>query len=496
MTVLVRRLTLTAAIALVSSAHVGSPDAWFDGAAGPYAVTVHIEAPPVVPGIAVVNVNARGAGVSRVTAFVNTYDAEGGTPPPDELVPVPDRPGWRRARLWVMNAGSNRVTIEVEGSLGRGSVVVPLAAVGQRRLTMTPAFMLLMLSVGAVLITGMLTLVGAAVREGVLAPGLTPDADRRRRAQRAMGRAAMVIVLVLAGVGAWWRAEDRAFRQRLYRPLSISTRVDTSSIADRPRFVLVIDDSTWLERDEVAVLRARGDAPLSGLVDDHGKLMHLFLAAEDGQSAIAHLHPVTTDTVTFTSALPALPTGSYRVFADIVHESGFTQTLVSRVVMPDVARPASVLSDADDSWAIGSPTDSLRTRLDDGSDLVWRRDATQPVRAGEEAGLRFLIERPAGDTASLDLYLGMPGHAAVVRDDGQVFIHLHPMGTISPAAQARLSPPSSHPVTHMTATTRLADSLYFPYAFPEPGTYTIWVQVKRSGRILTGAFRTTVIERP
>lgn len=489
---LVRRLALLTGIALVNSAHVGSPDAWFEGRAGPYTVTVHIEAPPVVPGIAVVNVKAGGADISRVTAFVNTHDAEGGTPPPDELVPADDRPGWRRARLWVMNAGSNRVTVEVDGALGKGSVVVPLAAVAQRRLSVGPMFTVLMVGVGAVLITGMLTLVGAAVREGVLDPGVAPDADRRRRARRAMGRAGVVIVLVLAGTGAWWRAEDRVFRQRLYRPLAISASVDTSS--GSPRFILTISDSTWLQRDEVALLRARGEAPMSGLVDDHGKLMHLFLVADDGRSAMAHLHPATTDTVTFTSALPALPAGRYRVFADIVHQNGFTQTLTGGVVMPDAVRHENVLSDADDSWAAGIAADSQRVRLADGTVLTWRTDTARSIRADEEAGLRFLVERPAGDSASLEPYLGMPGHAAVVRDDGEVFIHLHPMGTISPAAQARLSGEPAHPMAHSMET--ISDSLYFPYAFPEPGNYTVWVQFKRNGRILTGAFRAAVMEQP
>jgi hypothetical protein len=163
------RLAVLAAISLVTSAHVGSPDAWFEGKAGPYTLTVHIEAPAVVPGIAVVNVKA-DSGVEHVTAFVNTYDAEGGTPPPDELLPAADRPGWRRARLWVMNSGSNSVTIEARGSMGTGSVVVPLAAVAQRRLAFSRAFTVLIIIVAGVLITGMLTLVGAAVRESVLEP--------------------------------------------------------------------------------------------------------------------------------------------------------------------------------------------------------------------------------------------------------------------------------------------------------------------------------------
>jgi hypothetical protein len=217
--------------------------------------------------------------------------------------------------------------------------------------------------------------------------------------------------------------------------------------------------------------------------------MHLFLASEDGR-AMAHLHPVTSDSVVFRSLLPPLPPGAYRVFADIVQESGFTQTLTSSVTVPATVKSNGTLSDVDDSWASRSPAVN-RVALNDDTQLAWARDSTMPIQARAEAGLRFVVERPTDDTASLQPYLGMLGHAAVVRDDGQVFIHLHPMGTISPAAQQRLSGASPHNESH-TMMAR-SDTLRFPYAFPEPGRYTIWVQVKRKGQVLTGSFAANVV---
>jgi hypothetical protein len=180
------------------------------------------------------------------------------------------------------------------------------------------------------------------------------------------------------------------------------------------------------------------------------------------------------------------------VFADIVQSSGLTQTLTSTITIPATRQTPSDSLDADDSWAVGraasSSAEPTRSLLEDGTVLTWNRNPA-PLVAGEEAGLRFSATPPTGDTASLEPFLGMAGHAVVVRDDGQVFIHLHPLGTISLAAQAKLAHSAPNVMAHaMTAPGTGNDSLYFPYAFPQPGKYTVWVQVKRRGRVMTGSF--------
>ena len=504
----IRRVALVATVVLVCSAHVGSPDVWFDGAAGPYTVLVHVQPPPVVPGIAIINVRVADPGVTRVTALVNTFDATGAAPPPDVAAPVPESPTWYRARLWVMSGGSNGVTVAVSGVRGEGSVVVPLAALPTRRLALNGALAIVLAVAGVVLALGFFTIVGAAARESALPPGMEPDAHHRRRARVAMARAVVVVAILIAGTAAWWRSEDSSFERRLYRPMPVTASVDTAT----GRLVLTITDSIWTHRNDVTWLRARRIPALNelALIEDHGKLVHLFLISSDGRSAFAHLHPTTVDSVTFTSALPNVPAGIYAVFADVVHASGLTQTLTSTLSIPNTSRLAnSAAADSDDSWALGrsrsdsAASDPRRSTLEDGTALTWSRPATRPLVAGEEADLSFVAVPPRGDTASLEPFLGMAGHAVVVRDDGKVFIHLHPLGTISVAAQARLTPSSPGSMSHaMSAAAVAGDSLYFPYAFPQPGRYTVWVQVKRHGRVMTGSFPADVrpggdsLERP
>ena len=55
----------------------------------------------------------------------------------------------------------------------------------------------------------------------------------------------------------------------------------------------------------------------------------------------------------------------------------------------------------------------------------------------EDINLHFEIFDPNGP-AKLDLYMGMISHAAIQNEDGKIFAHLHPTGTISMAAQMAL----------------------------------------------------------
>ena len=126
--------------------------------------------------------------------------------------------------------------------------------------------------------------------------------------------------------------------------------------------------------------------------------------------------------------------------------------------------------------------------------------------AAREAGLRFEVRNADGSLATLEPYMGMAAHAVVAKDDGSVFVHLHPMGTISMASQMtfalrqpgdtvsgrlgkRLSA-AEHSAMNATPAT---GSVRFPYAFPKAGKYRIWVQVRKEGRILTGSFDILVV---
>ncbi len=64
----------------------------------------------------------------------------------------------------------------------------------------------------------------------------------------------------------------------------------------------------------------------------------------------------------------------------------------------------------------------MKTKLQDGSTIVWEEKAGEPLQVGKFYSLKFSVLAPDGKPAHLQPYLGMMGHAAVIKDDGAVYI--------------------------------------------------------------------------
>lgn len=495
------RLALVALLVGGTTAHVGSPNAILDGRAGPYPVRVIVRPPEVIPGMAEVTVRVLdgGGGVQRVSVRpVFWRTGRQGSPAGDEAARVAGVDDLFAGKLWLMSAGSYSIEVEVSGSRGTGMLGVPVVGMPTAELSLGTRLKVTLGALGLVLVAGLLSIVHAGAGEALLAPGAAVTPPARRRARIAAVVALPVVLALTAGGWNWWQSEAEAYRRTLSRPLDVQARV-VDSATTGARLELRVTDSTWTPER------------MTPLIPDHGKIMHMFVIEAGGGLVFAHLHPERTDDRTFTTPLPPLPPGRYDVFGDVVHESGFTRTLVGHMSIDERPARGAALS-PDDAWVSLRATDDSSMGVA-GGHLVWLRGDTAAITAGRETMLRFELRDEAGSPLTLEPYMGMLGHAVVVRSDASVFIHLHPMGTgamaaqeafmrrergdTTPAGRLRESGPAadSHPAPHRAHAGHRTSGptvVSFPYEFPRPGHYVIWVQVKHGGEIRTGRYEVHV----
>ena len=480
-------------LAVFAAAHVGSPNVLFEGAAGPYPVRVIVRPPEVVPGLAEVIVRVNASDVSEVAIKPVFWRAGAkGAPAADAMKRVPGDAQSYSGQLWLMARGAYSVYVTVTGARGAGTAIVPVASLATGRLPLSRGLGAILVVLGLALVAGFLTIIRAASGEALVALGETFDAPRRRRANTIAAIAAPVMALLLFGGAKWWRAEDTTYQQSMYAaPAAMPTIVSDAS-----------HRTLRLDVRDTASFRAI----YTPLIPDHGKLMHLFLIGAPGSNAFAHLHPVREDSThaqRFDVEVPALPAGRYTLYGDILQENGLSLTVTNTVELPALAGPVTP-SDADDAWSLApamAAAPSAVVPLGDGYTLQWTR--TDGAIASKQAlDLTFTVHDPTGAVASLQPYLGMASHAVIARDDGSVFIHLHPMGTVATTAQevfsardrgdttarGRLRPGAIDSAGMQGMSMQMAGTLSFPYEFPKPGRYRMWVQVRPKDRVLTGAF--------
>jgi hypothetical protein len=487
---------LLLAAALPLGAHVGSPDVFFEGSAGPYRLFVTVRMPQVIPGVAEIEVRSESNDVRTIQLVPLRLTGQGSkfSPTPDVAQTSRDDPQFFTASLWLMEFGALQVRVLAEGAKGTGELSVPVPSYAQRSLPMSSSLRWLLLLLTLLLAVGLVSIVGAGVREGNLEWGLASGPSNARRAKVVMGITAVAVIGILGLGKAWWGADARNYQGviNFFKP---------------PRA-----DAT-LEHGNRLVIRAKGPDPrwadwvkMDEVVPDHNHLMHLFLVSAPGLERMWHLHPDRAARGAFEEDLPTMPAGRYQIFADIVDKRGFPWTLVGTVDLPQInGKP--LLGD-DSSWS-GAPLasaadDSKISQLPDGGRMVWQRPDI-PLQAKAALNFKFAVEDRDGKPAQdLELYMGMAGHAEFVRSDLSVFAHVHPAGSVSMAALALAqsglagAPNMMQAGAQGAAPTAMAMSMpssgplqaevSFPYGFPQPGHYRIFVQIKRSGRVETAAF--------
>jgi len=390
----------------------------------------------------------------------------------------------------------------------------------------------------ALLLVGiMTTIIGASTGDSLLKVGESENNSTKKRRIVGSTIGASFCGLLLFGGNMWWNAETADYQRNIYRPYTATSRI---SLRDGQRILNFKIDS----------ISVKGRS-MSFIIPDHGKLMHMFLVKVGSMEVFAHLHPSRKDTLNFEALLPNMPAGKYLIFADVLRYHSLQNTITDTVVIPQTPKVnvmPTLKGDSDDTFVLTNGlgveyklqenlgmticgTAGVKTKLQDGSSIVWEEKPNQKLIAGKVYDLKFSVLAPDGKPAELQTYLGMMGHVAVIKDDASVYIHLHPNGTYSSTAvqvlQKRIDE-TSNKRPNMNNGKQFRDSVdnilaklqtmteaerdkllmgnmkhendghhsgqvTFPYAFPKPGHYRVWLQIKREGKILTGVFDANVI---
>src|SRR5258706_14542758 len=215
-----RTLLLSCLFAGLASAHVGSPDVFFEGDAGPYRLLVTVRPPAVIPGVAEIEVRGTSPDIREAQIVPLPLRGPGArfAPTPDLAQRSKDDSQIYTGSLWMMASGSWQVRVSVDGARGKGELAVPVPALASRTTTMQRGLGALLFGLMLVLVVGLVSIVGASVREAQLEPGVTPEPARRKRAAVIMAGTGLAVLACLWLGNKWGNSEAESYRQNGYRP--------------------------------------------------------------------------------------------------------------------------------------------------------------------------------------------------------------------------------------------------------------------------------------
>lgn len=198
--------------------------------------------------------------------------------------------------------------------------------------------------------------------------------------------------------------------------------------------------------------------PLTAFREEHGKELHLILAARD-LTTYRHLHPTRAADGTWSTPVDLPRAGDYRLFADFTPGGAKSEnlTLGADLAVGGDYRPANLPAPG-------------RTATVDGYTVTL----DGALRPGAESDLTLKVSRDGRPVTDLDPYLGAYGHLVALRGGDLGYLHVHPGGEPG------------------DGTTRPGPDVSFTATAPSAGTYRLFLDFKHEGEVRTAAFTVRV----
>ena len=159
----------------------------------------------------------------------------------------------------------------------------------------------------------------------------------------------------------------------------------------------------------------------------------------------------------YTQSFPA--GGDYRLFADVAPKGAGSQVL-SVPLKVTGAKPA---------WNTALTPTPLTTTVDGITATLDIANKILPIGRTIPVGFK-LTDSASKPITDLEPYLGAFGHLILIHQDGQTFVHSHPMEDDAGLALSK------------------AGTVVFNARFPKPGRYKAWGQFQRAGKVITVPF--------
>lgn len=424
---------------------------------------------------------------------------------------------WKKLAILIYTAnplvqaiGAYRFKITIEGEKGIGILNVPFEV----KLNISRSISSLnLVIIASMVVISLSLLIFLAIRMGKI--GSIPKNQTLSRKDHLRGWIAgtgVACLLIVYLSFCYYLAEQQIsiLKKHVFHSMPIETQLVQKDGEEFLSIKLLDKEKKGQQDPLIDGFRPLAEYWTSPLIPDHGKFMHLFLIQMPDYKVFAHLHPIKIDNHTFLLKIPPLPRGDYALYSDIVHENGFSQTLVNKIELKNNPEPHNhkvllelkkeedpkIKQDEDDSWRIVSsfPKEN-NSESSLSKNYIMHSLNKEPLIAGKEETLKFEVTNNKGEKVELEPYMGMAAHGAILSKDGQSFAHIHPMGTISGAA-AQLYSQSKNDKGHMHMNhgnmhmkgMGANSVINMPFIFPSAGEYMIWVQVKINGERLTGYF--------